>query len=497
MWLFIAITITLFLGLVFMSALMRREEIMANWSQYKSDPFYMFAAPLFKPDEDPRSRLEFGADNFKDNVLAMLTRIFAVLLQPVFQVFKLFTEAISQSMNGIFNVNALLANMWKKWNSMTDIFTRRFNAVFHQFRVTFTKIYNSMEKSYGVAVSSMFAGLSTIHTMTSFLDLVMKIVIAILVILVVMVILLFFVLAPFIPMILTVIGIIAATAMGGAVGGMAESFCFTPDTKVQTKDGPIPISSLKLGQYIDQHTQIQAILKFNHAMYDLYELDGIRVAGSHIVFHEGNPILVKAHPEARKIPQPSELYCLITSTHTIPIVGNSRIHVFADWEEIEGIENLSVWYQSTYKFLNNHNPTSIPSERTLTTEAAFAKGTQVCTPNGTSAIESLCPGDIVYSENGPTIITGIVNLHPSLIKEVTLLESTCISTGVWLKDNLWTHPEGESQDAPRTEWYNLFTKDGTFQIKTTTRYIICRDFSDIGTSQLESTYEATLKKLQV
>lgn len=495
MWFFIALTFTLFLGLVFLSALMRRNEIMANWSKYKSDPFYMFAAPLFKPDDDPRSRLEFGADNFKDNLLSMITSIFAVLLQPVFQVFKLFTDAISESMNGLFNINSLLSNMWTKWNSMTDIFTRRFQGVFHQFRMTFTKIYNSMEKSYGVAVSSLFAGISTIHTMTSFLDLVIKIVIAILVILVVMVILLFFVLAPLIPLILTVIGIIAASAMGGAVGGMAESFCFTPETQVHTKDGPIAISALKLGQSINQHTKVLAVMKFQKDNYDLYTFDGIVVAGSHILYEHGIPILVRDHPDAYPTPQNTELYCLITSTHTIPIVGSSSIHIFADWEEIEKTDDLTDWYKEVYEYLNKEKPDDQPTENILRTESALAKGTQIVTPNGTATIESFVPGNVILDSTGhPTRITGIITLHPSLIKSAAFLDDTYVSGGTWIQFDKWKHQD-DLIAPPHTSWYALFTEDGTFQIKTGQKIMNCRDFSDIGEDNLQETYPTILKKL--
>ena len=114
MWTFIAITVALFLGLVFIQASVNKTEIMANWPKYKSDPFYMFAAPLFKPDDDPRSRIQFATDNFRDAITELLNKIFAVLLQPLFQIFKILTDAITQNLTSLFNIKALLDNMWKK-----------------------------------------------------------------------------------------------------------------------------------------------------------------------------------------------------------------------------------------------------------------------------------------------------------------------------------------------------------------------------------------------
>jgi hypothetical protein len=454
----------------------------------------MFAAPLFKPEDDPRSRLQFGTDNFKDNIVIMLNNVFATLLQPVFQVFHLFMDAIVQSLNGLFNVKALLSNMWNKWNEMTDIFTRRFHAVFHQFRLTFTKIYNSLLKSYGVAVSSLFAGLSTIHAMTSFVDLIIKIVITILVILVVMVILLFFVLAPVIPLILTVIGIIGATTFGGAVGGMASAFCFAKNTKVLTISGVVPIQDVELNTQISQHNRVVGVMKFATENYDMYDIDGIHVAGSHIVYYEGKPILSKNHPYAKQIStDKQELYCLITSTHTIPIVGNKGIYTFADWEEIETIDDLSDWYKNVFKSLNGFEPKKVVDNTILRSESALAPGTLVCTPDGFKAVHYLIPGDIILnSDKKPQKVLGTVILDPSQVQVSSIIDGNCISNGTWIKlDDIWTHPTKKTNTIVK-QWYQLFTEDGTV---TLANNVLIRDYSDIGWSEIHKTYAHILNKL--
>ena len=113
MWGFLGLTVVLFLGLAFFSAYMRREEIMANWGNYKSDPLFMFAAPLFKPSDDPRSRIKFATDNFFDVVSTMIKNTFMVFLEPVFKIFKIFTDSLTQTSGGLFNLKALLANRLK------------------------------------------------------------------------------------------------------------------------------------------------------------------------------------------------------------------------------------------------------------------------------------------------------------------------------------------------------------------------------------------------
>ena len=495
---FITVTVGLFLGLAFMQASVNRAEVMANWSKYKSDPLYMFAAPMFKPDDDPRSRLKFATDNFNDVISEKITTIFAVLLQPLFQVFKILTDALTQSLSSLFNIKSLLDNMWKKWNSMVDIFQRRFNGVFHSFRITFTKIFNAMEKSYGVATASLFAGISAIHSMTSFLDLVIKIIITILVILVVMVILLFFVLAPFIPLIMTTIGIIAATAMGGAVGGMAESFCFTADSRVVTAEGPVRIDKIKVGQHLSPTNKVLAVLSFIVDEYDLYYLDGIAVSGTHIVYHEGIPIHVKFHPKATQLPKFREkLYCLITSEHTIPILGLDTVHTFSDWEELDTVDEQKSWYSQIYETLNNVKPEQVPKDDVLQSEASVAAGTYVSTRKGPASIECLRPGDMILAADGtPTKVLGIVQLDPSTVKSVTQFGNTYISSGAWIETKgVWDHPV-PTVSASLVSWFTLFTDKGSFRIETTTGVINIRDFSDIGADKIDTTYTMVLRAMK-
>lgn len=481
-----------------MKASMNVEEIMANWSKYKSDPFYMFAAPMFKPHDDPRSRLQFATDNFQDVVSEMITKVFAVMLQPMFQIFKLFMDALTQSLSGLFNIKALLDNMWKKWNQMTDIFQRRFNGVFHNFRVTFTKIFNAMEKSYAIAIASVNAGVSTIHSMTSFLDLVIKIIITILVILVVMIILLFFVLAPFIPLVLSTIGIIAATAMGGAVGGMAGAFCFTGDALIHTANGPIRIDKIKVGQRLNATNKVTGVLQFKSDTYDLYYLDGIAVTGSHIVYHNATPIHVKNHPNATLLPKSNEkLYCLITSEHIIPIVGTLEMYMFADWEELDTLEELQSWYSHVYQTLNGTPTDEKVLESVLESEAAVAKGTLVSTLYGPTCIESVRPGDTILAGDGtPTTVLGVVHLDPSSVVSVTQYGNSFISTGSWVEtEGVWKHPVPTAISVNST-WYSLFTDKGTYRIETSMGTVNLRDFSDIGKDSLEQTYDMVLSLME-
>jgi hypothetical protein len=506
MYVFAGITLALFLGLVFTLAIVNREEIRKNWVKYRYDPLYMFAAPLFKPDDDPRSRMQFGFDNFKDVVNQNINNVFVRFLQPVFSIFKIFLDAMNQTLGGLFNIRMLIGKYWNAFNQMIDVFMRRFNMTFHQLRQTLTRLNHAFNRIFGLATSAVYTGLSTISTMTSFLDLMIKVIIAILVILVVMVILLFFVLWPFIPVILAVIAIISATAMGGAVGGMSGTFCFDKSTKVQTADrGAIPIHEIRNGDILANGAIVEGTMEFKTSSNDLYTLYGVQVSGSHIVYtKDGTPVFVHEHKDAIPLPPTSDsmLYCLITNTHRITIVSNIGVIEFADWEEISSDADLKQWYNQVFHELNGKAPECAPSSDVLHSESVISSFTKVWTTLGPAEIRRIHPGDVVLDANGkPTIVKGVVRVHGSQVRAAEHLGNRAwISAATWTSfDNkIWKHPEPSrvTQNHGVEEWYSLFTESGTYRLcEAEAVGLNIRDFTDIGAERIHKTYEWVIDSL--
>jgi hypothetical protein len=508
MYLFIGLTVALFFGLVFSLAGVNREEITKNWSKYRYDPLYMFAAPLFKPADDPRSRMQFGVDNFKDAVNLNINEVFLKFLQPVFSIFKIFLDAMNQTLGGLFNIRALVGKYWNAFNRMIDPFMRRFGATFHQLRQTFTKLNHSFGKISGLVTSAVYAGLSTINTMTSFIDLMIKVIIIILIMLVVIVILLFFVLWPFIPVILAVIAIISATAFGGQVGGMASTFCFAASTQVLTKDGAVPISHIRNGDTLMNGAVVQGTMAFKTPSEDLYNLHGVIVSGSHIVFNLDNePIFVHEHEESIPIhPTPDkELYCLITSTHRIPIQSARGVLEFADWEEISSDDDLAKWHKQVFETLNNRvapefATAPVPTPDILHSEAVISGRTKVWTPLGPSEIRGIHPGDTVLDGNGkPTLVRGVVCVEGSQVRSGTHLGGDAwVSAAAWTSADgrVWGHPEHPVSADGIPEWYSLFTESGTFRLcEPGAIGLQVRDFTDVGSDRIHETYDWVLEAL--
>jgi hypothetical protein len=358
-----------------------------------------------------------------------------------------------------------------------------------------------MQKTLGVAVSAVYAGLSTITTMLSFMDLMVNIIISILITLLILVILPPFILIPILPLIIAAIVMVSQTASAGGVQGMAETFCFGKGTTVRTLHGDLPIEDIYVGDTLYTGGRVVGVMKFQTTASDLYRLYNVVVSGSHIVYQNGSPMHVKDHPDALSMGLvESELYCLMTSDKQIPIVSDRGIVMFADWEEISGLEDLRSWHQQVYESLNPHKLyQGGPSIDVLYSESVFSERTDILTPSGWILLNNLHPGDEVLDASGnPTRIVGKVQVDGLEVQTTFQTgENSYCSSAIWMYDNdEWGQVKGNPLPHSETMFYSLFTESGTFQIRFQGIAKPVRDFTDIGPNRIHETYEMVMDRLK-
>jgi hypothetical protein len=504
MLLFGALTAVLLISLSIVAAYIRRDEVMANWSKYRDNPLYMFAAPMFKPDEDPRSRLGFAADNFRDVIVSLMMKVFAVFLQPVMKIIQMVTSSMEESLKGIMNMRGLFKNMFQKFSSVTNVFQRRYNNTFHALRVTWTKLRESLNKTFGVAVSSLYAGVSAFRAIDNAARLMTIVAIVILSILLGFVIFFFFILWPILPIIIIGIHFVAQTPYAGEVMGMESAFCFEAETYLPTTDGKKMIKDVKVGDvlvYNDERITVKGTMILDGEYEPLYDLYGVQVSGAHIYYENGVATFVSEARDALPgASRPDSVYCLITSSHTIPVLSNNGVLLFADWEEIQAEEDLATWNKTVFEMLNPDTAYEAPSKESLASEAAFSEQSSVFTPLGPVQIRNLHPGTTVFDAKGlPTRVTGVVQLD---ISEITAAEkydeTTFVSAGTWIRSGTkWAQPKAVTPPPANMKWYMLFTEAGSFRVVTSNfQDIVVRDFSDVGSHEIQKTYDWVLESLR-
>ena len=438
MWLGLILTLTLTYGLAKIIVNAESDAIMKNWNKYRCDPFVIMLAGDFKQKDDPRTRFAFTSDNFEYCASELAKDALNVSLKPILDVFYQMSSAAIQSIGFTMNLRTLGSNLFNGLNRMFDVFTRRFNLTFHELHLSFLKQFSSIQKANAIAIASVYSGLSIIRGIMNAFQLMITVVISILIILIVLVIFLFFILAPVIPLIIVAISVIAATSSAGAVGGMADAFCFSPETLILTKMGATPIKNILVGDVLSDGSSVTATMKFINEGADLFLIDGVVVSGSHLIYDNDLPIFVKDYKNAVPHNGPvNNLYCLNTTSHKIPVLAFNKTLIFADWEELDNDSMIS-WDEFVRKFLNGSSLPSSVNRTTSDSETGFSKDTLIKSIEGYVNLGNLKCGSIVYDGTEWTEIIGLVNIDASESTTFGKIDSSYLSGATWINEsNIW------------------------------------------------------------
>jgi hypothetical protein len=196
MWGFIIISILLAFGVARIIVGFQAQSIMSQWSKFRCNPDVMIWASMFKPPEDPRSEIQYTTDNFTFCTSEIAKKTLEVIIKPLLDVFVKMVESSIVSIGYVMNLRALSSNLFHGLERIFDIFGRRFNLTIHEIRKTFAKQMSALEKTQGMAISSLFAGLSMVKAIMNAFEFMIIVSISILIILVVLVIFFFFLLFP-------------------------------------------------------------------------------------------------------------------------------------------------------------------------------------------------------------------------------------------------------------------------------------------------------------
>jgi hypothetical protein len=365
----------------------------------------------------------------------------------------------------------------------------------------------SLERTWAVAVSSIYAGLSAIHAMKNVVQLMVTIVTTILIILAVLIFFFFFALWPLLPLIIlggVMVGE-AAPLLGmnnDAAGASSSLACFDIHTRIALPEGgDMALQDVKPGTVLHGDSVVEGVLRFENNPCKVYNLDGVLVTGSHIVYEGETPLFVADHSDAVDHGTRSTVICLLTSNRRIPVVSNKGIRIFADWEELDNGDDaaLDAWYTHVFSVLNG--PSEEKATRRSKEEAGFSGSVQIWGEDGTFIpISDVVPGMRVVDAKGlPTRVTGVVELRRSEC-DVIRIGRGWATTGCWIfNGGCWNQNDKKSVDSCTVactvsctdSWYHLFTESGTFVAEGWK----VRDFSDVGDVELPKTYESTLDAL--
>jgi hypothetical protein len=113
--------------------------------------------------------------------------------------------------------------------------------------------------------------------------------------------------------------------------------CFAPGTLVQRADSSTAaIESMAIGDELAGGARVSSTYRFVGTDTAMVRIHGIHVSGNHYVPAPSGGALIHAadHPAAVPAESLPIIYCLATTTNTIPVVASDgAVHQFADYEE--------------------------------------------------------------------------------------------------------------------------------------------------------------------
>jgi hypothetical protein len=503
MWVFIILSVVLALGVARIITGFEAQSVMSQWGKYRCLPHIMAFASMFKPRDEPRNDMQFTSDNFNFCTSEIAKSVLEIALKPILDVVLKMIETAISSIGYVLNLRSLATNLFHGLERIFDIFGRRFNMTVHEFHKTFLMQISAMQRANAIATASVFAGLSMIKAIMNAFELMIIVCLVILVILVVLVIFLFFLLAPTIPLIIVVLAIIGGTAYAGSTGGMGSAFCFHPETKISLEGGVTKkIDEISLNDKLVDGSTVISTMKFKtEPDTELYNIDGVIVSGSHIIYQNGVAQLVKDLFSGKRFKgeMPKEVFCINTSSHIIPVVGEKQSWVYADWEELDG-DSMDDWSEFVYYTLNNKSKRVNKVDDNINkSETGISNIEKVKVIHEGKIYEKnmgeLEIGDQISDVTGFTEIVGVVRINSSENHSNGYYKNNLMSGATWvLESGIWIHA------AESTEWksahpvsniVSIFTKSGTFKIGDN----LYRDFSDIGLNNIDESYNFTLSRL--
>jgi len=446
--------------------------IRSDWVNQRCKPSIIPFAGIINPPQDGTSPFEYTQKNFNGCIQTILKETASNAMAPLQAVINLlhkFMMGISKALQAIRE----LINRIREASAavMKNILHRILNIMIPVQEMVIA-MKDLMSKSKGTMTTALFTGLGGYYTLKSALGAIYELMIAILVALAAAIVILWIV--PFtwstasmattaMVAISIPIGILANFL--GVVFQQASSpvpeapSCFAEDTLFDVQNlGEKKISELTPGMYLTNGSRITAVLKLCAKQETMYNLNGIKVSGSHQVLYKDKWIHVSEHPFSNKILNFEDefIYCVNTTTKRI-ILNDTT---FLDWDEItpKAFEKLGqgISLSSIHSYYNN----------------GFIKATPIELQNGKIVkINELNIGDVL--KNGEKV-RGLVVMSTegmSFCEFDTYKESIIIGLG---KKNAMTVPYHNIVSHYEPRLYHLLTDNGTFEIEG----ISFNDFND-------------------
>jgi hypothetical protein len=285
--------LTLVLGLIayVISEIANYYEIRQNWEKYRCQPSIAPFAKFY--GHDVTETLNFcAAEAVKEHAPGVIAPIYEGVNKMIGVVDGVYqkAEAIEGGITGLIG----------GFSNFVTNFANSLGLIGTRIRMSIVRIKDIFMRLYGSFIAFVYAGISAI---TFGNNLICN------------------------PLV---------TFVAGFAG--VDLCCFAPGTRVRRADGrTVAIESVVIGTELAGGACVSSTYTFDGTDTKMVRLHGIHVSGNHYVTDPSTSALIHAaaHPAAVPAESLPVIYCLATTTNTIPVVSptDNTTHEFADYEE--------------------------------------------------------------------------------------------------------------------------------------------------------------------
>lgn len=466
-------------------------DIRKNWNERRCEPVVISMAHLVPTDEGVDTN-KFSSDNFHFCLSKIMLSSVSTFLSPMLSLFSKQVDTVEPILQSINSLRKNSASLMDPLQKLTGGLWQKFNFVFYQMARIFGKMFSAMDRVLGISVASIFAGMAMYKGIQNMMEYVIQVCITILTILVILVIFAWFYLFPLVPLILTLIGVLSATVHAGRVGGMGGAFCVSPDTLVVISGGGKKrVDEIVSGDILEDGSVVEGILKTTGKYSTCVNLNGVILSEGHLVWNE-KWISAGDHADAIPVPEtenPPFLYCLNTSKRVWKVVGQSvefpdSSLLLRDWEELP----THILIDEKWERLINSilNPSFFQSDLLFSRpgRGMIGSDTLIQTMKDVKKMRNLQIGDFVKDVNNT--FTQVLGIYSDTSE---IQPKTGINSSAWFwseRERVWTHIDCK-QNLLQREGNHLITESGTFYVEG----FLVRDFTEVGSSQINQTYAFT------
>ena len=366
--LFIILTIIVFVVHSYFAILSQFQPIKDDWINQRCKPQNIpFAGLINKPDD--KTATEYTQENFNYCLQDVLTGVTGYAVQPLTFITGGLTDIYGNISNDIQSGRTMFSAIRNNLKNITQEITGRIINITVPIQQIVIAFRDVAAKTQGVLTAGLMTSLGTYYTLKSLLGAIVELIIIILIALAIVIVALW--ILPFtwgiagsmtalfiaisIPLAIVVIfmSVILDIHTSGIPSVPSMKHCFDEDTLFIMDNGEEKsIKNINIGEKLQGGNEITCKIIVDSRYSKMYNLCGIIVSDSHMLYHNDKWIPVKNHPCAVLIDNYNKpfLYCFNTLFKEIRL----NQFIFSDWDELyeSSLTSLDIDKQEIHKYLH-------------------------------------------------------------------------------------------------------------------------------------------------